>query len=291
MAATIGPFHLQTSGTIGDHFFFARSRWSDDYREGEVVTKTCEWCGKTFDTNKVDKRFCTKKCLTAEFGSRPVTVQCPDCHETRTITYKRFRSNKSGGVCSTCANAARSGPAAPGWKGGARHWSPGRFGRDKDGLSWKVQRRLAWERDNYTCQECGTKPKRNPDVHHIIPFRVSQSHALENLRCLCQRCHSIAEAQVQSPWGGALIVRPVKQMKPKNSCSCGATTKRLGTLKLCWKCWRPILVEAVVHKTMRQIAKEFEISYHTVDFILHPWTKSARIDVDYTHCPRISSVS
>jgi len=68
------------------------------------------------------------------------------------------------------------------------------------GENWLTQRRLAWERDNYTCQRCGKeKTTRNPDVHHIKPFRTfglknyKEANQLDNLVCLCNKCHKIVE--------------------------------------------------------------------------------------------------
>jgi 5-methylcytosine-specific restriction endonuclease McrA len=81
------------------------------------------------------------------------------------------------------------------WKGGMSYWMPGRFGKDINGLSWKKQRRLAWERDSYKCRRCGRGGVIvKPCVHHVIPYRISKSHSLENLICLCKKCHGIVEA-------------------------------------------------------------------------------------------------
>jgi len=44
------------------------------------------------------------------------------------------------------------------------------------------------ERDNYTCQKCGTH--QHLQVHHIIPYRISHSHSKENLITYCMDCHS-----------------------------------------------------------------------------------------------------
>lgn len=166
----------------------------------------CEYCKRESGT----RRFCSRRCNGAFNRSRKVMVTCPTCGKTREITEGGARKSKS---CASCASDRLSGAGSGTWKGGHHHWSPGRYGRDQDGLSWKVQRRLAWERDNETCQHCKTKKNRKPDVHHIIPFRVSLSHALDNLLCLCQSCHLIEEAKVQEKWGGQLAypepVRPL----------------------------------------------------------------------------------
>lgn len=97
----------------------------------------------------------------------------------------------------------REGDKNPAWKGGHKYWQAGKYGRDKDGLSWKQQRQLTWERDFYTCQHCGKCCESwKPDVHHRVPYRLSFSHALKNLICLCRRCHKKEEAKIKELWGG-----------------------------------------------------------------------------------------
>ena len=79
--------------------------------------------------------------------------------------------------------ANMSGPNNHNWKGGdSLNYGP----------DWNTQRRLALERDGYTCQRCG-KPKsvlgQNPDVHHKVPYRKTQDNSLGNLISLCKSCH------------------------------------------------------------------------------------------------------
>lgn len=80
----------------------------------------------------------------------------------------------------------------------SRTWEGGYA--DYYGPNWKEQRRKARDRDDHTCQSCGmTKEEmgREPDVHHIRPFRKFESHEranrLENLVCLCRECHAVWE--------------------------------------------------------------------------------------------------
>lgn len=52
------------------------------------------------------------------------------------------------------------------------------------------------QRDKNICQMCGkTKDenKRNMDVHHIDPYLDSKDNSLDNLICLCRKCHPIAD--------------------------------------------------------------------------------------------------
>lgn len=55
---------------------------------------------------------------------------------------------------------------------------------------WKTLRWLALKRDGHVCQECGARGRL--EVHHREPVRLRPDLAynLENLVCLCPRCHS-----------------------------------------------------------------------------------------------------
>jgi 5-methylcytosine-specific restriction endonuclease McrA len=54
---------------------------------------------------------------------------------------------------------------------------------------WRKARRAALLRDGNACALCKATTRRL-DVHHIVPFCFSLSHALENLITLCLSCHS-----------------------------------------------------------------------------------------------------
>jgi len=136
--------------------------------------------------------------------------QCTGCSQV-VRRKKKSKKRKYPTLCRSCANVEMmkgrdySGPNSPTWKGGHRYWQAGKLGRDKDGLSWKAQRQLAWERDDYICQDCHKTREelgQNPDVDHVVPYRISFSHALENLLCRCRSCHKKAEATRTELWGG-----------------------------------------------------------------------------------------
>ena len=161
------------------------------------MIKFCEYCSKEFESRNKSGRFCSRKCMPSQ-QIITLSLSCPNCKKSRNIL--DLKSHYHSRICKECS--ALSGEESPTWKGGYKYWSPGRFGKDKDGLSWKTQRRLAWGRDNYECQHCHIKGSRNPDVHHIIPWRISNSHKLTNLVCLCQKCHMTEEAIInQGPHG------------------------------------------------------------------------------------------
>lgn len=183
----------------------------------------CLACNKEI---KSFKKYCDRSCQRA-YGAEKIYCDCKKCGKPFKACRESIAKNRFKYLCRCCRDNqtgliplhSLSGPDSPRWKGGHKHWSKGRNGKDKDGLSWKTQRKLAWERDNYECQHCHQKKNRKPDVHHIKPWMNSHSHALENLICLCQQCHLTEEAKVQEIWGGQLINRNPPIVKEKRACS------------------------------------------------------------------------
>lgn len=76
---------------------------------------------------------------------------------------------------------AQSGSKHKNWLGGTSH---GPYSKD----CTKTLRESIRKRDNYVCQECGTKSiNRSLDVHHIDYNRSNSSE--QNLITLCLSCH------------------------------------------------------------------------------------------------------
>lgn len=72
-------------------------------------------------------------------------------------------------------------------------------------IDWLLLRQIVLERDNFTCQDCGkTHHEVKLDVHHKIPFRVSQDNSLNNLITLCRSCHMRTEAILIKSWRNSL---------------------------------------------------------------------------------------
>lgn len=68
------------------------------------------------------------------------------------------------------------------------------------GKDWQRQRERALERDDYSCVECGKGKQelgREPSVHHILPYRVSQDNSLNNLVSVCFEHHQEMELTTQ----------------------------------------------------------------------------------------------
>ena len=69
------------------------------------------------------------------------------------------------------------------WRGGISFYR---------GTDWNFIRVKVWQRDNFTCQICGTNNCK-PDAHHIVPYRISKNNSLDNLITLCRSCHMRVE--------------------------------------------------------------------------------------------------
>ena len=58
---------------------------------------------------------------------------------------------------------------------------------------WDQRRRRVYERDNYTCQNCGIEggPAGDAELHahHVVPLEKEGSNELSNLKTLCAKCH------------------------------------------------------------------------------------------------------
>lgn len=93
-----------------------------------------------------------------------------------------------------------------------RHREYDRTKRDReakrfyDSTAWKRLRIIVLQRDNYLCQQCLLNRKITPAEHvdHIKPMREHPELRLdpENLRSLCQPCHSKRHA-TERMTGGA----------------------------------------------------------------------------------------
>lgn len=59
-------------------------------------------------------------------------------------------------------------------------------------------RRAAYERDDYTCQDCGKRGtpgvgRDNIQAHHLVNWSRAGAHTLDNLVTLCLLCHRARE--------------------------------------------------------------------------------------------------
>ena len=70
-----------------------------------------------------------------------------------------------------------------------------KWGNAYRGFNWKKIKKMVKERDNFTCVKCGKKETNKEwlQVHHIVPYRLTQDNSLDNLVTLCSKCHGKSE--------------------------------------------------------------------------------------------------
>lgn len=68
---------------------------------------------------------------------------------------------------------------------------------------WNQRRKSVYQRDEYECQNCGTKggPRGNAELHahHIVPKSSGGTHELSNLQTVCEDCHNAIHNKAQAP--------------------------------------------------------------------------------------------
>lgn len=175
------------------HSTFCSEQCRKAYQSHTVV---CKRCNKSFATYRVNQEFCSQGCATGyrrATGITMITKPCEWCGND--FTSKKTKNRRfCGHECASLFLAVeRLGENNPLWKGGA----PKRRGHN-----WKKQRKLAINRDNFTCQICGKRQKPHQhhivDVHHITKYSAFNgdwlsANQLTNLITLCRKCHMKVE--------------------------------------------------------------------------------------------------
>lgn len=54
---------------------------------------------------------------------------------------------------------------------------------------WQELREYVLERDDYTCQGCGSDVQRDAPIHHMVPLGCGGANSRRNLLTLCEECH------------------------------------------------------------------------------------------------------
>lgn len=171
--------------------------------ERRRIDVECSQCGKMFHKTPAyihDHNFCSKKCHVEWQKGKHVSPETEFGKGEQTGYWKgRHRSEKTRRKLSDAIKRGIKegryhfhfpiffGENHPNWKGGHEPYY---------GPNWRMQRKKARARDNYTCQACDEKEDGHElDVHHITPFRefglenYKKANQLDNLTTLCHSCH------------------------------------------------------------------------------------------------------
>ena len=124
-----------------------------------------------------------------EFWRKPYAIkkgQNKFCSKTCYFKYQKGKNKKMG------FRPHVVGKNNPNWKGGITPLNAKiRYSRE-----YKKWRDSVYERDNWTCQECGSRSKKGKVVylqaHHIKPFATFPELRLyiDNGITLCRKCHA-----------------------------------------------------------------------------------------------------
>lgn len=205
----------------------------------------CITCEKEFEAKTKARKYCSKKCNDA--AQRSFQRICNLCGDIKYV--KRWNACNAH-LCLKCAKAShkghptfKSGSENLQWKGGHRYYSRGRFCSDSNGLTWKSQRKLCLQRDNYTCQGCGVSrvtegPSWTPAIHHKTPWMYSHSHEIDNLVCLCNSCHMKEERKWHKEHPSMTPLEPYPSRSPqKTGCASCGNIRRKQHEGLCLFCF------------------------------------------------------
>jgi hypothetical protein len=107
------------------------------------------------------------------------------------------------------------------------------------------------------CGKTREEMGRRPHVDHVIPYRISRSHALENLKCRCPSCHKKAEATRTELWDGKTFGGSVGR-QPVPACKdCGNKKRQLNQEGRCHPCQKGI-VTIPEAKRLRDAGESYE---------------------------------
>jgi len=71
---------------------------------------------------------------------------------------------------------------------------------------WDTRRKEVYERDNYTCQNCGARGGPHGDAelhaHHVVPKSKGGTHRKSNLKTVCKDCHNAIHGNSMAPSAG-----------------------------------------------------------------------------------------
>jgi 5-methylcytosine-specific restriction endonuclease McrA len=177
---TRAPSQILKSGNV-----FCSVSCKSKYAE---IEKVCQGCGNPFipDAKNKGALYCSWDCFKE---SRWENVECFECGKVfskRLSEIKKTLLSKGKHMCSrSCRNTYTSKLL-----GGDGYWEEGckRPSKVKKyGKGWPAAKRYALERDEYTCQCCGSVEQL--EVHHWEPYSISFDNSPENLVTLCKECH------------------------------------------------------------------------------------------------------
>ena len=169
-------------------------------RKGELVQVECKTCGKSFSVYycryKVGRGiFCSKQCK-HNYTPKQKLVKCDYCSKKFMAKESELKRKKHKYCSRECAakdyKNKYGGSKSFNWKGGKQ--------REKHNGSYKYSnwRLKVYERDEFTCRECGQKGGKL-NAHHQFSWTKFPSlrYELWNGITLCVNCHKKEHSKKQ----------------------------------------------------------------------------------------------
>ena len=152
--------------------------------------KICNQCGIRFKTDKSKALFCSRKCRgISDRKGKMDKCKCGKEFYAKPSLVKIGR----GKFCSClCANTKENNPA---WKGGI---SP-EHESIRASMEYGIWRTSVFNRDMYTCQDCGTKKSGVFEAHHLKGFSEFKElrFVVSNGVTLCDKCHKLRHRKLK----------------------------------------------------------------------------------------------
>lgn len=159
-----------------------------------LLDRYCEICGKIFLVQsryvaRGEGKYCSPLCRDKAHDTR-IKLNCLVCGKPIFKPPCKVKTGRGKYCDKTCRGIAQSqyqlGENGPNWRGGIYPENK-KARRGKEYSEW---REFIYDRDNYTCQDCGQRGG-ELHAHHIFPFAAFPEHRLEtwNGTTLCEKCH------------------------------------------------------------------------------------------------------
>lgn len=157
-----------------------------------LITKWCKRCKTKFKTKEKTALYCRPGCNTLKRMGK-FCKYCGALYMCQRTDYaRRIYCSRS------CSGSAKTGEQALNWQGGKTTAAD----RLRSSKAYKRWRLAVFERDNFTCVECGDDTGGNLEADHIKPRSIYPELTLDitNGRTLCRPCHKNTDT-----WGKKLF--------------------------------------------------------------------------------------
>lgn len=180
-----------------------------------MINKICKHCNKQIINTRERTKFCNWECFSNYQIGRPRTKEVIEkikqAHKNGVKFHHGWKHTKETKEKQSFSHQREknpmfgmSGDKNPNWQGGITPINT----TIRNSLAYKDWRTAVFIRDNYTCQECGSRGY-NLHADHIKPFAYFPELRLviENGRTLCVPCHKKTDTY------GAKVKKLYKEIK------------------------------------------------------------------------------